>query len=100
MIGAVTTITRPETGLGDLDMLFDAADLWAVVLWNDDVSTFATVIRALVEIFAHSEERASALAWRVHSTGRATVAVRPRGEAEAAVRSLHARKLQATLDRA
>jgi len=95
-----TTLERTEADLGDVDGLFESADLWAVVLWNDDVRTFATVIRALVEIFSHSEEHASALAWRVHSTGRAAVAVRPRDEAEAGVRALHARKLQATLDRA
>jgi len=84
----------------DIDAFFAFEDLWAVVVWNDDVTTFQTVIRAFVEIFGHTPERADELAWRIHRTGKAVAAVRPKDEAEAAVQALHERKIQATLARA
>lgn len=84
----------------DIDAFFAFEDLWAVVVWNDDVTTFQTVIRAFVEIFGHTPERADELAWRIHRTGKAVAAVRPKDEAEAAVQALHQRKIQATLARA
>jgi len=40
------------------------------------------------------------LAWKIHRTGKAVAAVRPRIEAEAAVHALHQRKIQATMARA
>ena len=84
----------------DLDTFFATEDLWAVIVWNDDVTTFQTVIQAFVEIFHHSFERADQLAWTIHRTGRAVAAIRPKDEAEAAVRDLHRRKISASLDRA
>ena len=83
-----------------IDAFFAFEDLWAVVVWNDDVTTFQTVIQAFVEIFGHTVERADQLAWRIHRTGKAVAAVRPKDEAEAAVHALHLRKIQATLARA
>jgi ATP-dependent Clp protease adaptor protein ClpS len=84
----------------DLDTFFETEDLWAVIVWNDDVTTFQTVIRAFVEIFNHSAERADQLAWKIHRTGKAVAAIRPKEEAEAAVKNLHRRKISASLDRA
>src|SRR6202451_3201915 len=84
----------------DLDAFFDTEDLWAVIVWNDDVTTFQTVIQAFVEIFNHSFERADQLAWKIHRTGKAVAAIRPKDEAEAAVRDLHRRKISASLARA
>jgi ATP-dependent Clp protease adaptor protein ClpS len=84
----------------DLDTFFDTEDLWAVIVWNDDVTTFQTVIQAFVEIFNHSLERADQLAWKIHRTGKAVAAIRPKDEAEAAVHDLHRRKISATLARA
>jgi ATP-dependent Clp protease adaptor protein ClpS len=75
-------------------------DLWAVLVWNDDVNTFDHVITALVEILRHSPARAEQLAWKVHNEGRAVVALRPHEEAVAAVEALLSRKIQASLDRA
>jgi ATP-dependent Clp protease adaptor protein ClpS len=83
----------------DLDAFFEHADLWAVIVWNDDVTTFQTVIEALVEIFGHTVERADQLAWKIHRTGKAVAAVRPKDEAEAAVRALHSRLISASLAR-
>jgi ATP-dependent Clp protease adaptor protein ClpS len=94
------TIGAPTVGDAEIDAFFDEEDLWAIIVWNDDVTTFQTVIRAFVEIFHHSVERADQLAWTIHRTGRAVAAVRPKEEAEAAVRDLHRRKISASLARA
>ncbi len=95
-----STINLPEVADADIDAFFDFEDLWAVIVWNDDVTTFQTVIEAFVEIFGHTVERADQLAWRIHRTGKAVAAVRPKDEAEAAVHALHRRKISATLSRA
>jgi ATP-dependent Clp protease adaptor protein ClpS len=92
-----TTIDRPAIDDTDVDAFFDTEDLWAVIVWNDDVTTFQTVIQAFVEIFNHSLERADQLAWKIHRTGKAVAAVRPKDEAEAAVKDLHRRKISASL---
>ena len=95
-----STIDLPELADADIDAFFDYEDLWAVIVWNDDVTTFQTVIEAFVEIFGHTVERADQLAWKIHRTGKAVAAVRPKDEAEAAVHALHQRKISATLARA
>jgi ATP-dependent Clp protease adapter protein ClpS len=95
-----TTIELDVLVDDDIDTFFDLEDLWAVVVWNDDVTTFQTVIQAFVEILGHTVERADQLAWTIHRTGKAVAAVRPKDEAEAAVHALHRRKIQATLARA
>jgi ATP-dependent Clp protease adaptor protein ClpS len=83
----------------DIDTFFEHADLWAVIVWNDDVTTFQTVIEAFVDIFGHTVERADQLAWKIHRTGKAVAAIRPKDEAEAAVRALHSRQISASLAR-
>ena len=94
------TIDVPTISAEDFDALFEESDLWAVIVWNDDVTTFQTVIQAFVEIFGHTVERADKLAWRIHRTGKAVAAVRPKDEAEAAVHALHLRNISASLSRA
>jgi ATP-dependent Clp protease adaptor protein ClpS len=95
-----STIEHPVLEDADVDAFFVTEDLWAVIVWNDDVTTFQTVIQAFVEIFHHTFERADQLAWKIHRTGKAVAAIRPKDEAEAAVRDLHRRKISASLDRA
>ncbi len=95
-----TTIELDVLADEDLEAFYDLEDLWAVIVWNDDVTTFQTVIQAFVEILGHTFERADQLAWKIHQTGKAVAAVRPKDEAEAAVHALHQRKIQATLARA
>lgn len=73
--------------------LFD--DLWSVIVLNDDVTTFATVIEALVTLFGHTREAAERLAWLVHSSGRAVVAVGSHEFAEDGVVGLHSYRIQA-----
>jgi ATP-dependent Clp protease adaptor protein ClpS len=95
-----STLDHPVLDDADADAFFDTEDLWAIIVWNDDVTTFQTVIQAFVEIFHHSYERADQLAWTIHRTGKAVAAIRPKEEAEAAVRDLHRRKISASLARA
>jgi ATP-dependent Clp protease adapter protein ClpS len=83
------TLDQPVLHDVDVDAFFENEDLWAVIVWNDDV-----------EIFNHSVERADQLAWTIHRTGKAVAAIRPKEEAEAAVHDLHRRKISATLARA
>ena len=80
-----TIVELPVLADEDIDAFFDVEDLWAVIVWNDDVTTFQTVIQAFVEIFGHTVERADKLAWQIHRSGKAVAAVRPKDEAEAAV---------------
>jgi ATP-dependent Clp protease adapter protein ClpS len=95
------TIEAPVRDVDEaLRRFWDDADLWAVIVWNDDVNTFQNVIKALVEIMQHSFERAEQLAWKVHNTGKAVVGVRPREEAARAVKAIQARGIGATMDRA
>lgn len=91
-----------STAIDELTELSDQvqealADLWAVVVINDDVTTFQTVITALVELFDHDADYAEALAWRVHREGSAVVHVAEQEEAERGVRGLHQYGIQATM---
>jgi ATP-dependent Clp protease adaptor protein ClpS len=95
------TQTQERTILDeDVEVDFTLDDLWAVLVWNDDVNTFDHVIESLVAIFGHTEARAEELAWQVHRSGKAVVAIRPKDEAVAGVAELHRRKIQASIDRA
>jgi ATP-dependent Clp protease adaptor protein ClpS len=44
-----------------------------VILFNDNVHTFDDVITQLIKATACSQEKAEALAWEVHTRGRAMV---------------------------
>ena len=48
-------------------------DPWRVILFNDDVHTFDDVIYQIVVATSCPVNRASALAWQVHTTGKAAV---------------------------
>jgi ATP-dependent Clp protease adaptor protein ClpS len=73
------------------------ADHFDVLVHNDDVTTFETVITALVTIFDHTTDRAVELAWVVHRRGEAVVATLPRDEAESGVAALHSFRIQASM---
>jgi len=82
----------------DVRRLVDEENLWAVIVWNDDVNTFAHVIKALIEILNHTRGRAELLTDQIHNTGKAVVALRPKEEAASIVRRFHARTIQATME--
>ena len=92
------TLDTPTIADEDAESLLRHEDLWAVLVWNDDVNTFAHVTKALIEILRHSTPRAEQLTLRVHNTGRAVVAVRPRDEAVTVVHRFHERRIQATVE--
>ena len=46
---------------------------WRVILFNDDVHSFDEVIYQIIVATSCSMNRASALAWQVHSSGKAAV---------------------------
>jgi len=92
------TLDTPVVPDEDVTKLLDDEDLWAVVVWNDDVNTFDHVIKALVEVLHHSLARAEQLTLRIHNTGKAVVAIRPKEEAVSAVHRFHGRGIQATVE--
>ena len=96
--GSSTVLDLPVVADEDVDAFFAYEDLWAVIVWNDDVNTFAHVTKALIEILRHTTARAEQLTLRVHNTGKAVVAVRPKEEALSAVHRFHGRGIQATLE--
>jgi len=92
------TLDAPTIADEDPETLLRDEELWAVVIWNDDVNTFAHVTKALIEILRHSPARARQLTLRVHDTGKAVVAVRPKDEAVTAVHRFHERGIRATVE--
>ena len=52
-----STIDLPAVADEDIGAFWEFEDLWAVIVWNDDVTTFQTVIEAFVEIFGHTVEQ-------------------------------------------
>lgn len=77
-----------------------AADLYKVIVLNDDVTTFDTVITALVRLFDHSVEEAEELAQKVDREGLAVVALLPKEEAIKGTEGLHGYKIQARYEKA
>jgi ATP-dependent Clp protease adapter protein ClpS len=91
------TVEMTRELVEEIESIFD--DGWSVIVHNDDVTTFETVITALRRIFGHSADDAEALAWRVHREGKAIVAVQTKDEATASVKKLHSYKIQASIEK-
>lgn len=88
------TIEETDTLLSfEISAIFD--DHYDVIVYNDDVTTFETVIRALVTILHYTAAAAEKAAWTIHNEGKATVASLPKDEAEEVVKKLHGYKIQA-----
>jgi ATP-dependent Clp protease adapter protein ClpS len=90
------TLEKQDTLLDTLSEAF--GDLWAVIVHNDDITTFETVINALMDLFAHTREAAELLAWRVHTEGQANVAVGSREFATRSVGLLRDRRINASAE--
>ena len=56
--------------------------LYRVIILNDDKTTFAFVIMALIVVFEIEETRAESIAWETHTKGEAYVATLPLEEAK------------------
>jgi ATP-dependent Clp protease adapter protein ClpS len=63
-------------------------DLYAVVILDSNVTTFAEVEGACVTLFGYTPDEAAALALKVHTTGEAVAAVLAQDRARQAVRAL------------
>jgi ATP-dependent Clp protease adaptor protein ClpS len=57
----------------DEEVLVADAEVYSLVVWNDDVNTFEWVIKALMEICEHSEEQAEQCALLIHMRGKYAV---------------------------
>ena len=79
------------------DAVFE--DLYAVIIVDSDLTTFAEVERACMVLFRYTADEAAALAMRVHTTGEAVAAVLGRDDATKAVSALHAGNVRARMER-
>ena len=87
-----------DQDLGDqVGEVFD--DLYAVVILDSDLTTFAEVEGACVSLFGYTSEEAAALAMRVHTTGQAVAAVLGRRDAARAVRELRRWNVRSRLEK-
>ena len=50
-----------------------AADVFRIVVHNDEVNSFDWVIQSLVEVCEHTSEQAEQCAWIIHTKGRYAV---------------------------
>lgn len=74
-------------------------DVWATVLWDDEITLQPYVVRVLERRFGCSREGAQALMESAQRDGRAIVAQGSREEQEMHVAGLHGDGLLATLER-
>ena len=44
-----------------------------LILWNDDVNTFAHVIYCMMKYLDYSESQAEKIAWEVHNKGKCSI---------------------------
>ncbi len=73
---------------------------WITLLWNCDCHTFEQVAGQLVKAIGCSYDEGMAIAWRVHTEGKAAVRIGPRAECERAARVLAEIGLRVTVTEA
>lgn len=94
MPSSTAPAVTPEDEIAEtVDGIFDGR--FAVVIMDSNVTTFAEVEGACVEMFGYTADAAAALAMRVHTTGEAVAAVLDEPEAHRAVASLRRRNVRA-----
>ncbi len=59
--------------LEETDLLTLHEETCNLIVWNDDVNTFAWVIETLVEICGHAHEQAEQCAYIIHFNGKCIV---------------------------
>lgn len=102
-----TTETRPGTldlpGLDDLVDIRDGVSIngpWIVILYNCDCHSFDDVAETLVKAIECTIDEAYAIAFRVHTEGRAIVFSGSFEECERVASVISTAKLQVETDRA
>ncbi len=96
MTRAERTVTRPVVE-EETDQATALPPPWITLLWNCDCHTFEQVANQLVKAIACSYDEGMAIAWRVHTEGKAAVRVGPRPECERVARILAEIGLQVTV---
>jgi len=86
-----TSKLTPEIAQPDVvaDQAIELEPPWRVIIHNDDVTPFDFVIHVLKTIFKLGADIAEHVTLVAHTTGRALVVTRPRGEAERLVAKAH-----------
>jgi ATP-dependent Clp protease adaptor protein ClpS len=70
---------------------------WITILWNCECHTFEQVAKQLTRAIGCSYDDGMAIAWRVHTEGKAVVRVGPRSECERVAAILKEIGLQVTI---
>ena len=91
-------VTAEEDLADQVGEVFD--DLYAVIILDSDVTTFAEVEGACISLFGYTAAEAAALAMRVHTTGQAVAVLLPRDPARRAVEALRRRNVRARMEKA
>jgi ATP-dependent Clp protease adapter protein ClpS len=104
---ATETIERPGVldlpGLDEIEDIRDGADIqgpWIVILYNCECHTFDDVERILQKATGCSLEKAEAIAWEVHTKGRAICFSGTQEECERVAKIIASVRLQVETDRA
>jgi ATP-dependent Clp protease adaptor protein ClpS len=69
----------------------ESNELFAVQMWNDDLTPMQFVVDILQDIFGKSKDEATQAMLNTHRQGRFTIAVLPKEEAEEALKEVSAR---------
>jgi len=87
---------RPDT-IEEINRATVLAPPWVTLLWNCDCHTFDQVAAQLVKAIGCTHDDAMAIAWCVHSEGKAVVRVGAREECERVGRVLSAIGLRVSI---
>ena len=68
----MSTEVQEETLTLD-EILSSLKELHRLILWNDDVNTFAHVIFCMMKYLDYSEPQAEKIAWKVHNEGKCAI---------------------------
>lgn len=94
--------TKPQNPDVDLleeeKVLTEKEEIYQIVIYNDDVTTFETVITALIEICSHEELQAIQCADLIHRTGKCSVKVGTYYKLQPLCEEILFRKISATID--
>ena len=104
---ATETVERPGTldlpGLEEWEDIRDGADIsgpWIVILYNCECHTFEQVESILQKATGCSLEKAEAIAWEVHTKGRAICFSGSQEECDRVAKIIASIRLQVETDRA
>jgi ATP-dependent Clp protease adaptor protein ClpS len=77
-----STVTRKRAKPARPDRKPKRLPPYAVIVYNDDLHTFAYVIETFRKVFGYAPERCQQLAWQIHAQGKGIVWSGPKEVAE------------------